>query len=596
MTRRLGVATLEDIAGLRLRRYLTDHCWTVAKIYRGIEIEQIINREELLPLHIEQLRNRIFESIPWYLDDKVVAEIIHGVYDAVEEKQKQYQVNTKIPVYKTELFCMTTMIDLIVTPRLRNLDMNKLPKILRTHVTSRLHKFTGLKYLNLLLLGFGVDSRKCGETEVVAPTNIISALRSMSLLTHLVLPNFATNNIIKALSVTCRETLTRLDIDHSSRVSDAATSDLAQLDHLVLLSMAGTSLSNESLARLLLALTKLLFLPNGDFLCDCLEWLAYDSSEEFWPKASGLPRFSIQEFTSSEDYHFHSKKQMELVSVMCPYISKMRFFYDSEILCEIGTLEKFHHLQELCLNGGDFNKDPLRQMIENLGHNWTKLELNHVDNIDRHAVVQLSLCCSQLQSLTFSACSFLDHGALHRELFEYYQAGGLDTTEELELALLLRDQEVLTSELEGLLSPFQSLKELKISCGCSKSTIVFLLLHCPGLTKLFLGSSTELSNETITEVLSHNSLTSLEELEISSGEDLDRQTIDIFLSACSNLRKIKGIQYWKGISQAEKERLKNFIRINNLDLDITGLVTQDMSPFTYKVELSEEQKRFLSTA
>ena len=61
----------------------------------------------------------------------------------------------------------------------------------------------------------------------------------------------------------------------------------------------------------------------------------------------------------------------------------MRFFYDSEILCEIGTLEKFHHLQELCLNGGDFNKDPLRQMIENLGHNWTKLELNHVDNIGR---------------------------------------------------------------------------------------------------------------------------------------------------------------------------------------------------------------------
>ena len=45
----------------------------------------------------------------------------------------------QIPVYKTELFCMTTMIDLIVTPRLRNLDMNKLPKILRTHITSRLH-------------------------------------------------------------------------------------------------------------------------------------------------------------------------------------------------------------------------------------------------------------------------------------------------------------------------------------------------------------------------------------------------------------------------------------------------------------------------
>ena len=38
---------------------------------------------------------------------------------------------------------------------------------------------------------------------------------------------------------------------------------------------------------------------------------------------SGLPRFHIQEFTASEDYHFHSKKQMELVSVMCPDIRKV---------------------------------------------------------------------------------------------------------------------------------------------------------------------------------------------------------------------------------------------------------------------------------
>ena len=42
-------------------------------------------------------------------------------------------------MYKTELFCMTTMIDLIVHPRVRHLDMDKLPKILRTHITSRLH-------------------------------------------------------------------------------------------------------------------------------------------------------------------------------------------------------------------------------------------------------------------------------------------------------------------------------------------------------------------------------------------------------------------------------------------------------------------------
>ena len=99
----------------------------------------------------------------------------------------------------------------------------------------------------------------------------------------------------------CRETLLRLEIDHSNRVSDAATSDLLKLNNLRLLSMAGAdqadiilemkdissagcTLSMESLARVLLGLPRLAFLPNGDFLCDCLEWIAYDSSEEIVPK------------------------------------------------------------------------------------------------------------------------------------------------------------------------------------------------------------------------------------------------------------------------------------------------------------------------
>ena len=72
---------------------------------------------------------------------------------------------------------------------------------------------------------------------------------------------------------------------------------------------------------------------------------------------------------------------MELVADMCPNIAQVKFFYDSEILCEIKTLQKFSRLQDLRLNGGDFNKDPLRPLIENIGHQFTNLEFNHVDGI-----------------------------------------------------------------------------------------------------------------------------------------------------------------------------------------------------------------------
>ena len=83
---------------------------------------------------------------------------------------------------------------------------------------------------------------------------------------------------------TCRDTLVKLEIDHSNRVSDAASSDLLCLQRLRLLSMAGSTLTTECLARLLLGLPRLVCLPNGDFLCDCLEWIAYESSEELLPE------------------------------------------------------------------------------------------------------------------------------------------------------------------------------------------------------------------------------------------------------------------------------------------------------------------------
>ena len=94
----------------------------------------------------------------------------------------QYTVNTRIPVYKTELYCMVSMVDLIVTPRLRQgsstatyinitllllittrkcnvcaiclfrrLDMEKLPRILRTHITNKLQVNIAMLMLMLVL-------------------------------------------------------------------------------------------------------------------------------------------------------------------------------------------------------------------------------------------------------------------------------------------------------------------------------------------------------------------------------------------------------------------------------------------------------------
>jgi hypothetical protein len=59
----------------------------------------------------------------------------------------------------------------------------------------------------------------------------------------------------------------------------------------------------------------------------------------------------------------YSKKECSLYIVFTLHVlmeflfcRQMRFFYDGEVICEIATLQKFRHLVDLRLNGGDFNK------------------------------------------------------------------------------------------------------------------------------------------------------------------------------------------------------------------------------------------------
>ena len=121
-------------------------------------------------------------------------------------------------------------------------------------------------------------------------------------------------------------------------------------------------------------------------------------------------------------------------------------------------------------------------------------------------------------------------------MLEYYNAGGLDTSEEEELSLLLRDQETFKSELESMIQPFRKLQDLQLSSQCSDSTIVFLLLHAPALRKLYIGGNRSISNEIFAKVLSFNPLKYLEELEISESEYLNKDTMDMILNNFHNLR------------------------------------------------------------
>jgi len=555
-------------------------------------MDEIIRRDEILPLHIDELREYIFSYVPLSIQSQVVDMIVSGVNEAAEEKKKQYSLNTDIPRYKTELFCIVTMIDLVVSNHIRELDMPQIPKILRTHITSRLRHFTGLQYLDLLLLGFGKDSRNVGIEEIVAPSNIIEAVRGMEHLTHVILPTFCTNNLIAALAKTCKDSLKRLEIDHCENVTDVGVDHLLRLENLELLSLADTSIGTPALARGVFGLKKLRHLLNAEFLVDVLEFVVYED-QEIWEKGSSCPTLNILEFSCSEVYYFHTTKQMELAAQMCPHVRHVSFFYDGELTCQLAVLNNFTNLTHLKLNGGDLNKDPLRQFVEGVSRKLEQLDLNHVENIDRQFIFQICLSCPELTRLSFCACSFVDYGLLHRDLFEYYNSGGIDTIEEIELALLLRDQEEFSNEVESIMTPFLKLEELTISSICSRKNLVFLLTHTPNIVRLTLGSNTGVTDEILLQVLAENPMERLEFLNLQGGADLTYSSLELLTATCCSLRTVKGLPYWYGVTPEQREQFEEWIKENNMDLDVSEMEPLDYSLFHNRFELDERQKEEL---
>ena len=91
--------------------------------------------------------------------------------------------------------------------------------------------------------------------------------------------------ILDVLSRRCSKTLKSLDIESSRAIRDdgegqelSPTSCLASLTKLTALeevNLFDTRLSDETLAKIILALPNLTHVIRGDFLCDALEWIDY---------------------------------------------------------------------------------------------------------------------------------------------------------------------------------------------------------------------------------------------------------------------------------------------------------------------------------
>ena len=101
-------------------------------------------------------------------------------------------------------------------------------------------------------------------------------------------------------------------------------------------------------------------LQRGDFLAEVVEYI-----DQTRPSTSPL---HLEDFWASEDYYFHTREQMLLVSKYCPKINRAMFMFEYQSCEDLSILNEFPDLNDLDLWGGRFYTDGLCEYLQTQGH------------------------------------------------------------------------------------------------------------------------------------------------------------------------------------------------------------------------------------
>ncbi|XP_023327933.1 uncharacterized protein LOC111701049 [Eurytemora carolleeae] len=303
-----------------------------------------------------------------------------------------------MPVFTLRVWAMVKLFDIIQNPFLQVLRVESMPKMLRSCVVRNLESFKGLKILGL----------QAGNS--LTPYICRGIVNMQSLVSFSLKYNF-TDEMLSAL-LACKSTLKVLDIENSRQITDLSVPSILEFSGLEELSISRTGISEEGQAHILINLHNIVRLPRGDYLCEALDWIAWEL------KPRPQPIFKIRNFWSSEVYYFHSLDQIQLVLEMCPYIQDMLFMFQDRYTCPLSVLGSFNCLTDLELWGGDFYSDDMENVLQQIGSNLTKLDLHHFESLDSQAIALISFYCTSLQHLGFSGCGFIEPRTVSEEFHQ----------------------------------------------------------------------------------------------------------------------------------------------------------------------------------
>ncbi|XP_060523905.1 uncharacterized protein LOC132700541 [Cylas formicarius] len=464
---------------------------------------------------IDSLKRELVSYVPDYLYDSMAVEVLKSVKALIEKTKKTYYPHISMSHFLTEMNVVVSLAEVVLDAQLRNIDFSEWPKIMRYVLYKNLDKLTGLENLNL---GSCTASWKTSEHD----NNILSGIRVMKHLRSLCLCFDCTDLVIQAVGENCPH-IKFLDVTCSRSVTDRSIPHLLKCRELTVLQLHQTSVTKTGIAQLIAGLPKLEDVGRCDELGHIIKHL-YQNFGSCGP-------FTLRKIQTRD----LSTENLRLAVDMFPNVEQVSLFHDEQI-SDLTVLISLDRLRDLKLLSCAFYSDYLKQLLEIRGSNLTSLHLEHAEEMNFNALLDISQCCPQIKSLVFYNCDFT---------FSSNQ-----TPRKLKVA------------------PFQKLEKLFWVVDSATNNLEFILSQAVNIKRIHLGSSTGITHSSIVSILNVNPMKQLEEFRVLYSSDMNMRTVELLLASCTNLRVLSELESWQGISVEELKQFKKCVCASNFDLDV----------------------------
>ena len=463
-----------------------------------------------------EIAHDLFERfVPYYLYKPLSDEVIKGISQLVEKCKEAIEFKANMAKFLAQINVALSLAKSLISVKLRIIDFDEMPKMLRSAYYSQLSQMNGVEWLSL---GSVSGGWKTYDMEQI----LVDGLRNMNHLRHLCLNYDCTDNVLKTLAANCPN-LMSLDITNSKNINNASIDILVDLKNLQAIQLYRTSVSMEGFINILLHLPELRDIGRYDDLGRCLEYI-----DDYYPTYGN---FRMENFVSLQA----TTKQIQLLCEKCPNLKSISLFHNV-LLLDLMAVIGLNHLSKLKLLSCDFFADQIRDVLEVKGCNITTLNLEHVDEIDINALVYISQFCPDLKTLILCNCNLMQS----------------------------------TSIRKYKLPPFMNLENLTLIGECTSAHLEFLLFNAHRLKFVHFGTQIITTDEFFEKVFLRNELNYLEEIRILHSDYLTLKTAYALVNNCVRLEKLFEIESWLNVMPWEFDELKSYIKVKNFDVDLTS--------------------------